>query len=232
MVVAIIPARGGSKRLPKKNIVPFCGKPMITWTIEAALECGLFDDVVVSTDSEEIAEVSRAAGASVPFLREEAADDISPVSAATIWTLRRLEQHGGRRFNHVAQLMANCPLRRAQDIAAAWANFQERGAGFQISAFSYGFMNPWWARKVDGEGRPTPLFPEMQMQRSQDLPRLLCPTGAIWLAERDALVAAGTFYGEDHRLHELSWQAGLDIDDEHDLALGEAVAAAYFREGA
>jgi len=82
--VAIIPARGGSKRIEKKNIINFCGKPMIAWTIEAAKKSEMFERVVVSTDDQEIAEVARQCGASVPFLRKQYADDISPVSLATI----------------------------------------------------------------------------------------------------------------------------------------------------
>src|SRR5690606_22090036 len=91
--IAIIPARGGSKRLPKKNILDFKGKPMIAWTIEAAISSELFDKVIVSTDTEEIKEISIQYGAEVPFLRQNTGDDFSPVSLATIEALNQAEKY-------------------------------------------------------------------------------------------------------------------------------------------
>src|SRR5580698_5131234 len=115
-IVAIIPARGGSKRIPGKNIRPLAGKPIIAYTIAAALESGLFERVVVSTDSEAIAAIARQFKAEVPFLRDQAlADDFTPVSSATADALLRLDPAGDR-FDSVAQLMPNCPLRTAADV--------------------------------------------------------------------------------------------------------------------
>ena len=91
--ISIIPARGGSKRIPGKNILDFNGRPMIAWTIDAALKSGIFDKVLVSTDSEEIAAVSRNLGASVPFLRQGSADDNSPSSEATLTSLIQAEKY-------------------------------------------------------------------------------------------------------------------------------------------
>lgn len=222
--IAIIPARGGSKRIPSKNILDFMGKPMIVWTIEAALDSGKFDRVLVSTDSEEIAGVAKAHGASAPFLREAHADDLAPVSAATLAALGQVESQLGERYDCVTQLMANCPLRTADDIVDALNNFEQKRAPSQISCFKYGWMNPWWAVKLDGNGTPEKLFPEgYGTVRSQDLPELYCPTGAIWIAQADALKKHGSFYLPDHRYHPLSWQSALDIDDADDLQLAETV---------
>jgi len=223
--IAIIPARGGSKRIPRKNIVDFCGKPMIAWTIEAAIQSGLFHQVIVSTDDVEIAEVSRSYGAAVPFLRQAAADDESPVSKATIAALDQLAEVTGLRPDHVAQLMPNCPLRDATDIQEAWVHFQAGAALFQLSCFQYAMANPYWAMTLDAAGHPTALFPDALKQRSQDLPAIYCPTGAIWIAEVAALRMAGTFYGPGHVLSELSWRAALDIDTPEDLAIVRSVAA-------
>ena len=111
-VIAIIPARSGSKRIPKKNIIDFMGKPMIAWTIEAARESKIFYDVLVSTDSEEIANLSRRFGASAPFLRDaKDADDITPVSEATINALINMENKSNVKYDMVVQLMPNCPCR-------------------------------------------------------------------------------------------------------------------------
>ena len=222
--IAIIPARGGSKRIPRKNIVSFMGKPMLAWTVEAALRSDCFETVLVSTDSEEIAEIGRSAGAAVPFLRQERNDDYSPVSEATVSALRQAEDHWGNSYDVVTQLMANCPLRDEIDIKNAMTTFLEDGREFQISCFRSGWVNPWWAMTLDEDGMPTPLFADALTQRSQDMPELFCPTGAIWMARRTPLLEANTFYGDGYRLFPISWNSAVDIDDADDLAFAEAAA--------
>lgn len=222
--IAIIPARGGSKRIPRKNIVPFRGRPLIGWTIAAALDSAAFDRVIVSTDDPEIARISRELGAEVPFLRQIAADDQSTVSAAISAALDQAEAHFGQRFTTVAQLMPNCPLRSADEIRTGLTHFRDGRHDFQISAFEFGWMNPWWAARMGPEGHPEWLFPEDRLQRSQDLDRLYCPTGALWVADVKAFRAAGSFYGPGHVLCPMSWQAAIDIDDYADLAMAEALA--------
>ena len=220
-VVAVIPARGGSKRVPRKNIVDFEGKPLIAWTIEAARESALFQQVVVSTDSPEIAETARQYGADVPFLRIGAADDMSPVSSATIHTLHQLQERG-QTFDTVVQLMPVCPLRTAIDIRNAYAHYRASGADFQISCHRYVAMNPWWAVKLDQHGRPTPIFENTRI-RSQDLPTLYCPTGAVWIASTRRLVEEGTFYGSGHVFWEIDWKRAIDIDTDEDLTLAQVL---------
>lgn len=222
--IAIIPARGGSKRIPRKNIIDFQGKPMIAWTIEAALKSGSFDRVLVSTDSEEIAEVAVAAGASAPFLRQENADDAAPSSLASISALKQAEAHWQTRFEQVAQLMPNCPLRNADHIRQAVDNFVQQNIEYQISCFRFGWMNPWWAVTLDENQVPTKLFPEAMNKRSQDLEHLYCPTGAIWIAKRDSLLGASTFYGPDHRFFPMDWVGAVDIDDMDDYRMASALA--------
>lgn len=220
--IAVILARGGSKRLPRKNILELQRRPMIAWTIEAALLSGCYHRVLVSTDDEEIAAISRAAGAEVPFLRDSAADDMAPSSAATLAALGQAERHWGERYGIVSQLMANCPLRGAREIRDAVENFHERGAEFQLSCFRFGWMNPWWAAKLGEQEQPEYLFPEARAQRSQDLPPLYCPSGAIWIAACESLRRSGTFYGPEHIFHPMPWMAALDIDDAEDLAMARA----------
>ncbi len=220
--IAIILARGGSKRLPRKNSLDFPGKPLPARTIEAALQSAQYEHVIVSTDDPEIAEIARSFGAEVPFLRDSAADDIAPSSEATLAALRQAEQHWGEQFDAVSQLMANCPLRDAEDITAAVQNFIHRGAESQICSFRFGWMNPWWAAKLDEQGRPAYLFPEARGVRSQDLPPLYCPSGAIWVARGLALKSAKTFYMPNHIFHSLSWMSAMDIDDAEDLEMAKA----------
>ncbi|MFC1595719.1 cytidylyltransferase domain-containing protein [Candidatus Margulisiibacteriota bacterium] len=228
--IAIIPARAGSKRINNKNIIDLCGKPLIAWTIEAALESDLFDDVLVSTDSEEIAEIAITHGAIAPFLRNKStSDDYTPVSEATVEALIRMEEYKTCKYKNVIQLMPNCPCRTAVDIGNAYENFSSSGNNFQISVFEYGWMNPWWAMGIETENRrPRPLFPDALKQRSQDLEKLYCPTGSVWVAKADALKAEKTFYGKDYSIFPLSWQSAVDIDNQEDLNMAEAVF--YIRE--
>ena len=115
-IIAVIPARGGSKRIPFKNIIEFMGKPMIAWTIKAATESRIFDRVILSTDSQKIAKVGRNYGLDVPFLRKEKNDDFSPVSEATIAAIKQAEEYYNESYDIVIQLMANAPLRDYNDI--------------------------------------------------------------------------------------------------------------------
>lgn len=219
--IAIILARGGSKRLPRKNIIDFGGKPLLAWSVAAALESEQFDEVLVSTDDEEIAQVAVKYGAEVPFLRLEATDDISPSSEATCAALLQAEEYWETKFDVVAQLMANCPLRTAQDVCDSVSAFENNTAPSQISCFRFGWMNPWWAVRLQHDGKPQRLFPEGQNTRSQDLPDLYCPTGALWIAKRDALISSRNFYMEGHRFEPMHWLSAVDIDDEDDLLMAK-----------
>lgn len=221
--IAIIPARGGSKRIPRKNIVDFAGKPMLAWTIDAARACRLFDRIVVSTDDADIADCARAHGAEAPFLRDAAADDAAPVAAATMAALRQAEAHWGQSYDTVAQLMPNCPLRGGADIDAAFERFRASGAPFLLSCFRFGWMNPWWAHRLDDSGRPQALFKEALTRCSQELDDLYCPSGAIWIAKVAALQESGTFYGPGHIFHPIDWRAAIDIDDTDDFDMALAV---------
>src|SRR5690606_8025883 len=228
--LAVIPARGGSKRLPRKNLLRVGGLPMVAHTIAAALGSGCFARVVVSTDDPELAAVAREHGADVPFLRDAAiADDHTPVSAAAVDALRRLAA-AGETYERVALLLPNCPLRDAEDVRASYAAFRAQPFAAQVSVCRYGWLNPWWAMRRGEDGAAEPLFPEALRQRSQDLPPLYCPTGAVWWSRADALLEHGTFHQEPRSLFELAWDHAVDIDDEADLRMAEALFA--MRRGA
>lgn len=219
--VAIIPCRGGSRRVPGKNIRPLNGKPLVVYAIEAAHQSSLFDAVVVTTDSEEIARIAEQHGAEVPFIRDQKlADDFSPISAATVDALTRIDSAGDR-FQLVAQLMANCPLRITEDILASHRQFVASGADTQISVTEYGWLNPWWAMTSDEHNVLSPVFKERMGVRSQDLPRLVCPTGAIWWAKASVLLAHGTFYAPNYSGWAMPWERAVDIDTEDDWSMAE-----------
>jgi pseudaminic acid cytidylyltransferase len=221
--IAILPARGGSKRIPGKNVRPMLGKPLIQYSIEAAMQSELFARIVVSTDSAAIGEVAAAAGAEVPFLRDASlADDHTPVSAATVDVLQRLDPAGAV-FTDVCQLMPNCPLRTAADIADSYRQFLKTNSASQISVTRYGWQNPWWAMRRDGKFLLSPLFAAKHAARSQDLPELFCPTGAIWWAKAAVLRREGTFHIGPRTGWEIPWERGVDIDTADDWELAETI---------
>ena len=147
---------------------------MVAWTIEAAILSKCFDIVLLSTDSQEIAEIGIEYGAEVPFLRNCAHDDHAPSSEATLAALSQAEDYWKDSFDVVAQLMANCPLRTSQHICDAMNSFSLGNASSQISCFKFGWMNPWWAAKMDSDGCQKG-FPKAISSRSQDLPYSVLP---------------------------------------------------------
>ncbi len=221
--LAVIPARGGSKRVPNKNLIAFGGKPLIAHTITAALTSGMFARVVVSTDSWEIADVSRAFGAEAPFVRDaELSDDHTPVSAVSIDALSRLDPSGSE-FEAVCQLLPNCPLTTSEDIVQSYDQFCATGAESQISVVRFGWLNPWWAMRRGEDMCLEPLFERELTRRSQDLPELYCPTGAVWWASPAYLHAHGSYHGPGRTGWEIAWQRGVDIDTVDDLSFAEAL---------
>jgi len=222
-IIAIIPARGGSTRIPKKNIINFCGKPLIAWTIEAAKKSKLFDRIIVGTDSAEIANVAKSFGAEVPFLRTQHIDNHAPVSLAIISILNKVKEILNEEYQTVFSLMANCPLRNHEDIKSACKNFQREKTNFQLSCFKFGWMNPWWAFKMNKNSKPKFIFKDKLTERSQDLPNLYCPTGAIWIANIAKLLKAKTFYGPNHIFWKMKRQHAVDIDNYQDLEFAKIV---------
>ncbi len=220
---AVIPARAGSKRLPDKNVRNLCGKPAIAYSIEAARQSGLFARVIVSTDSDRIAQIATRFGAEVPFIRDPTlADDQTPVSIATFDALARLDPTG-RTFTCVAQLLPTCPLRDAADVRDSFRQFVASRARAQISVARYGWQPPWWAMRRSPDLSLVPLFPNEIVQRSQDLAPVFCPTGAIWWARAEVLREARTYHIDGRTGWEIDPLHGLDIDTNEDWRLAEAL---------
>jgi N-acylneuraminate cytidylyltransferase len=166
--IAVIPARGGSKRIPRKNIRAFCGKPIIAYSIAAAQETGLFDQIVVSTDDEEIAAVARQFGATTPFIRpKEIADDFTGTNAvvkhAVAWFNERTSN-----ITHACCLYATAPLVQARFIKEGCEAISRSDAAFAFSVTSYAFPIQR-AVRITPEGRVDAIYPEHRMTRSQDL---------------------------------------------------------------
>jgi pseudaminic acid cytidylyltransferase len=193
--IAIIPARGGSKRIPHKNIKSFCGKPMIAWSIEAARKSGCFDRVIVSTDDVKIAEVAREWRAEVPFVRPaELSDDRTgtiPVISHAIACLRQQ----GQIPEQVCCLYATAPFVRAEDLSRGLALLQNGDADFAFSVTSYPFPIQR-AVRLTKNGRVEMFNPEYFTTRSQDLEEAYHDAGQFYWGRAEAWQHGHTLFGQ------------------------------------
>lgn len=178
--VAIIPARGGSKRIARKNLKLFNGLPMIVWSIRAALDSGLFDQVVVSTDDQEIAEVARAHGAQVPFMRPPAlADDFTGTAAVIVHALETLLEQG-QHFDYACCIYATAPLLQARYLEQGLQRLiqhPQKSYAFSVCGFAAVVQR---ALTVDAEGALEALYPQYRETRSQDLPEAYHDAGQFY----------------------------------------------------
>ena len=215
-VLALIPARGGSKSVPMKNLARVAGAPLIAYTIRAAQGAHIVDRVVVSTDSQQIAEVSRELGAEVPFLRPaELARDDTPGIAPLIHAIKSLDEQ----FDWVFLLQPTSPLRTAADIEAAWKIANERDA-LAVVSVTPAERHPYWARRMDEQGRLIDfLKAESPITRRQDLPPAFFLNGAIYLARRQFLVEKQTWYSDRTYGYVMPAERSIDIDSPWDLHL-------------
>jgi CMP-N,N'-diacetyllegionaminic acid synthase len=214
-VLGLIPARGGSKSVPRKNVRELAGKPVLAWTVEAALASSVLDRIVVSTDDAEIADVARSCGAEVPFERPaELAADETPDLPVYRHALSALDGD----FDAVAWLRPTAPLRAADDIAAALALLAETGADC-VRSVCETEHSPYWMGRLDG-GRLVPLLGAVPPRR-QLLPAVYRLNGAVDVV-RCASVGDELFAG-DVRAYVMPRERSVDLDTELDFLLAEAL---------
>lgn len=217
-ILAVVPARGGSKGIPRKNIRLIAGRPLIDWTIAAALACPRIGSVVVSTDDSEIASVARACGAKVPFLRPaELARDETPGVAPV---LHAIEQLPG--YSHVMLLQPTSPLRTVHDIDAAIDLATARQADSVVSV-TQPDAHPMWTFQLDETGRLRRLLDAPPAVRRQDLPPVYALNGAIYLVRTDWLRRTGALVTPDTLALPMPRERSVDIDTPIDWALAEAL---------
>jgi CMP-N,N'-diacetyllegionaminic acid synthase len=221
---ALIPARGGSKGLVRKNVRAFRGTPLVAHAVETARQVAGLDRIVVSTDDAEIADIARRAGADVPFLRPaELATDETPTLPVVQHAVRWLEAHGAG-VDAVVLLQATSPLRTAQHVEAAIRKFVETGAD-SVTTVCAVKDSPYWMQRLDGD-RLRPLMAEGQRYgRRQDLPPVYRLTGAVYVSRRDVIMEQGRLLGDDTRAIVVGRRESVDVDDELDLRLCELIAA-------
>jgi N-acylneuraminate cytidylyltransferase len=220
--VAIIPARGGSKRIPRKNLLPFDGVPMIVRSIRTALESGLFDQVVVSTDDAEIADVARAHGAQVPFLRPaELADDFTGTAAVIVHALQQLPA-----FDYACCVYATAPLLQARYLRQGLELLEQHpDRSFAFSVCSFGFPVQR-ALTLDGQGALTALYPEFRHTRSQDLPEAFQDAGQFYWGRIEAWLRGEVVYSPASLPVILPRHLVQDIDTPEDWKRAEYLYAA------
>ena len=220
MKLAIIPARGGSKRIPRKNIKLFCAKPMIAWSIEAALQSGCFDQVIVSTDDREIAEVARQYGATVPFMRPaELSDDhtgtVPVIQHAIEWVNAQ-----GQPVEQACCLYATAPFVSAEDINRGLDILDATQSDYAFSVTSYAFPIQR-AIRLNDEGRVQMFNPEYFNIRSQDLEEAFHDAGQFYWGTADAWLQGRMIFGTGSVPVPLPRHRVQDIDTPEDWVRAE-----------
>lgn len=230
MNIAIIPARGGSKRIPRKNIRPFCGKPMLAWSIETAMASGCFDRVVISTDDREIASVAREYGAEVPFLRPaELADDWAGTAPVVRHALESL-MAAGESPDYVCCLYATAPLLQPESLSAGLESLKgapEKQFAFSVTSFPFPVQRA--LSVMPGAQGVAPMFPEMIGQRSQDLEEAFHDAGQFYWGRADAWLSRLTMFDQHSIPIVLPRYRVQDIDTEEDWLTAELVFQALER---
>lgn len=216
--VAIIPARGGSKRIPRKNIKPFMGKPIIAYSIEAALKSGLFDEVMVSTDDEEIAEIARQYGAKVPFMRSvESANDLASTDDVILEVLRMYKDQG-EEFDTFCCIYSTAPFVTSQKLSEAYGKLNsEINSVFTCVAYSYPVQRS--LHIVDG--KISMVYPEYFDKRSQDLETIYHDAGQFYIATVNSYLLEKKLWGTNTAGFVLSELEVQDLDTPTDWRLAE-----------
>ncbi|MBT0653110.1 pseudaminic acid cytidylyltransferase [Geomobilimonas luticola] len=226
MNVAVIPARGGSKRIPRKNIREFCGRPMIAWSIEAAVKSGCFSRIIVSTDDAEIADVARQCGAKAPFIRPaELSDDhtgtIPVIRHAVEWFIRQ-----GERPDHACCIYATAPFITPSDIRRGLDILTETGSEYAFSVTSYPFPIQR-AIRITPQGRTEMFNPEQFNTRSQDLEEAFHDAGQFYWGQARAWLAEKMIFSPESAPVLLPRHQVQDIDTMEDWERAELMFEAW-----
>jgi len=222
--VCLIPARGGSKRIPQKNIRPFLGKPIIAWSIEMALSTGLFDEVLVSTDDDKIANIAISYGAKVPFMRDaKIADDIATITDVIKDTLQQFSKKGVE-YDYMLMVYATAPNVQPDDVFSGWSLLRENGYDtvFPIVKYSFPIQRAFY---FTDRGTVDYIQPEHAYTRSQDLTECYHDAGQwIWIDIQKFIANGHRLVAENSGAVTLNPLYFHDIDDETDWLIAEQKA--------
>ena len=226
-IIGFIPARGGSKGLPRKNIKPLLGKPLIAWTIEQALASKYLDRVVVSTDDKEITEISKKYGAEVPFMRpKELATDNSTTSDVILHVLNWFE-NAEQKFDYLALLEPTSPLREKNDVDNGIMKLinNENKADSLVSVGEIALEHPFISKKISDKGYVKPFYEvsKTHITRRQDIPKAYFPYGVLYLSKVSTIKKYKTFYQKKTMPMLIKRWQNYEIDDIWDFVCIEAI---------
>lgn len=220
MNVAIIPARGGSKRIPGKNVKHFLGKPIIAYSIEEALSSGLFDQVLVSTDSEEIAEIAKKYGAKVPFMRPSELSDDYTTTAPVIEHAVQWLQDQGENPAYVCCIYAAAPFIQSKYLAKGYELLRSKdcASSFPVTSFPFPILR---ASVIKDNGCLEMLWPEYELTRSQDLPEAYHDAGQFYWLNVKKFLSEKKIYPVDSRPVIMPRHLVQDVDTLEDWVRAE-----------
>lgn len=225
-ILAVIPARSGSKGVPNKNIKLLNGKPLMAYTVECAKESCIFSDIIVSTDSEEYAQIARKYGASVPFLRSrETSSDTAGSLAVILEVLHNLPSQ----YDSVIMLQPTSPLREPWHIAEALALYKKKNADSVISVAKFSHSIAWVNFLDETLSLHNFIKKEYLNKRRQDIPEAYMLNGAVYVFRVKALNAQFNMFGEKSYAYVMDKKYSYDIDDEEDFTVVEALM--HYKEG-
>lgn len=222
-MLAVIPARGGSKGVPGKNIKELAGKPLIAYTIEAAIVSNIFEKVIVSTDDEKIAKIAMEYGADIPFMRpREISGDLVSSDDVILHAISFYHQKGIE-YKEVCKLQPTSPLRKSKHLQEAYQLFREKEADFLVSVCECEH-SPLWAGTIGKDLRLDEFIPE-KVKRAcrQDLPIYYRLNGAIYMAKTQSFCQNNNFLGKNSVAYIMNQEDSIDIDNELDFKMAEMI---------
>lgn len=229
-ILALIPARGGSKRLPRKNVKPLAGKPLIAWTIERARQSRYIDRIIVSTEDRHIAAVSRKFGAEVPFMRpKKLAGDTANGMDVVFHSIAWMETNSDR-FDLILLLQPTSPLRTADDIDAAIELLFSKKAKAVVSICE-SEHHPYWANTIPESGSMKGFIePEIKNKNRQELPVFYRLNGALYIAYINYLSSNKSFLGDETFAYVMPPERSVDIDTHLDFIIADALLDKPYEE--
>ncbi|RLG31780.1 acylneuraminate cytidylyltransferase family protein [Methanosarcinales archaeon] len=221
-IVGLIPARGGSKGIPLKNIKELVGKPLIAFTIEEALKSKVLDRIIVSTDHEEIARISRECGAEVPFKRPADISEDVPTELVLKHAIKYLEEMENYRPDILVTLQPTSPLRKARDIDEAVNKLIETNADSVVSVCETDERPEWMLQIKDGEAMPF-IGKEIKLVARQELPKLYKMNGAVFVSTRNLIMNEEKIVGGNMQVVVMEKERSVDIDIPIDFFIAELI---------
>ncbi len=231
-IMGLITARGGSKGIPGKNLIPIMGRPLISYTIGAALESNVLERVIVTTDDDKIAEVSRQFGAETPFVRPaNLSGDWDPSYPVVVHALEWMAENEGYYPDYMMLMQPTSPLRIAEDIRNAVAIAREKDADGVISVYEPK-QHPHWMFELAEDGRFADFDPhQRELTRRQSLTPQYMLNGSIYLVKRSVIMSQDNFYTDRTHALVMPRERSLDIDSLHDARVVEMTMEDFAKQG-